>query len=108
MDQLEKLINCIKENDLLKPIWGRWVHIMKPVNYDSSRGEINCMIQFSQEHTNYQVGMTAREIMGIVNLDGTANLYDNGGGSQQISLSTCLYQKVNLSPYESLFAEIHC
>ena len=34
MEQLEKLIDCIKENDLLKPIWGQWVHITKPVNYD--------------------------------------------------------------------------
>ena len=56
------------------------------------------MMQFSQEHTNYQVGMTAREITGIINLDGTATIYDNDGGSQQISLRTCLYQKVELSP----------
>ena len=65
MEQLEKLIDCIKENDLLKPIWGRWVHITKSVNYDSSRGDINSMMQFSKEHTNYQVGMTAGEIRGI-------------------------------------------
>ena len=31
----KKVAGCIKENDLLKPIWGRWVHITKPVNYDS-------------------------------------------------------------------------
>ena len=37
-----------------------------------------------------------------------ANLYDNDGGSQKISLRTFLYQKVKLSPKESLFAEIHC
>ena len=76
MDQLEKLIDCINENDLLKPILGRWVHITKPVNYDSSRGDINRMMQFSQEHTNYQVRMTAGEITGIISLDGTATLYD--------------------------------
>ena len=52
--------------------------------------------------------MTAWEITGIINLDGTATIYDNDGGSQQISLRTCLYQKVELSPTESLFAEIHC
>ena len=98
MDPLENLIDCIKENDIIKPIWGRWVHITKPVNYDSSRGDINHMMQFSQEHTNYQVGMTAREITGIINLDGTATLYNSEGGSQQISLGTCLYQKVKLSP----------
>ena len=65
-------------------------------------------MQLSQEHTNYQVGMTAGEITGIINLDGTATIYDNVGGSQRISLRTCLYQKVKLSPEESLFAEIHC
>ena len=81
MDQPEKLIDCIKANDLLKPIWGQWVHIMKPVNYDSSRGDINCMMQFSQEHTNYQVGMTSGKITGIINMYGTATLYDNEGGS---------------------------
>ena len=56
---------------------------------------------------NYQVGMTAGEIMGIINLDGTATLYDNDGRSQQISLHTCLYQKVSISPKESIYAEIH-
>ena len=66
------------------------------------------MIQFSQEHTNYQVRMTAREITGIINLDGMAILYDNAGGSKLISLRTCLYQNVKLSPEESLFAEINC
>ena len=65
-------------------------------------------MQFSQEHTNYQVGMTAREITDIINLDGTATFYENDGGSQRISLRTCLYQKVKLSPEESLLAEIHC
>ena len=108
MDQLEKLIDCIKENDLLKPIWGQWVHITKPVNHDSLRGDINHMMQFSQEHTHYQVGMTAREITGIINLDGTATLYDNDVGSQRISLRTCLFQKVKFSPKESLFVEIRC
>ena len=57
---------------------------------------------------NYQVRMTAGEITGVINLDGTATLYDNDGGSQRISLRTCLYQKVKLSLEESLFAEIHC
>ena len=98
MEQLEKLINSIKENDLLKTIWGRWVHITKPVHYDSSRVDINRMMKFSQEHTNYEVGMTSGEITGIINMDGTATLYNNDGGSQQISLCTCLYQKVKLSP----------
>ena len=49
MDQLEKLIDCIKEKGLLKPIWGRWLNFTKPVNYDSSRGDINRMMQFPQE-----------------------------------------------------------
>ena len=96
VDQLGKLIDCIKGNELLKSIWGRWLYITKPVNYDSSRGDINRMMQFSQEHTNYQVGITAREIMGIINMDGTATLYDNVGDSKRISLRTCLYQKVKL------------
>ena len=77
MDQLEKLIDCIKGNNLLKPIWGRRLHITKPVKYDSSRGGINRMMQSSQEHIKYQVGMTTGEITGIINLDGTATLYDN-------------------------------
>ena len=46
--------------------------------------------------------------MGIINLDVTATLYNSEGGSQQISLGTCLYQKVKLSPKESFFTEIHC
>ena len=66
------------------PIRGRWVHITKPVDYDSSRRDINRMMQLSQEHTNYQVGMTDGEVTGIINLDGTATLYDNDGGYQRI------------------------
>ena len=105
---VDKIMNFVKERELLHPIWGRNVHATKPItDWDAPKGDIERMIGFSQDHTNYMCSMTSGELRGIVHLDAKAKIGEDDNGVYEISFRDVLYKYLKNERGESVVAELH-
>ncbi len=106
---IQRLMHYAKELDLVTKYWGCHAHVDKVMDKSSSPSEIKCLIQVTQCHSSYQCSMILEDILGIVDLDGSAVVKDEETGREimSITLRSFLFKYLRLSDGHQLIAEIH-
>ena len=64
---INKPMICVKKIVCLFQC-GEWVHPTQPVNWELPKGDINRLVEFSQDHINYHCAMIAGELKHLVNI----------------------------------------
>jgi hypothetical protein len=67
--KLKVLIQCAKEYGCVVELWGDHAHLSEVTDNNSTAREAKQQVNVAQSHTNYQLLMSAEELIGIVNLD---------------------------------------
>ena len=101
---LKDLVQLAKESRIVALRLGKWAHISKVMDTDSTPGEIKQLVKFAMKHANYQGSMTGETIIGIAQLDGVASLTSKGG---KVSLWMVMTTYLKMKDKFSLFAELH-
>ncbi len=65
----------IAKEDIVKDIWGKHTHISEVVDKDSTLSKIRRLLCVAQVHTNYQCLMILEDLVGITDLNVSAELY---------------------------------
>ena len=99
----------VKETDLVTKMWGKHTHVSEVVDKESTAREIKRLIKVAQSHTNYQCSVILKDIIGIINLDATAPIFDEESNQflGNISLRQVLLSYLWLSDGHQLIAEVH-
>jgi len=99
----------VKENDLVTKMWGKHAHVSEVVDMESTASEIKRLIKVAQSHTNYQCSVILEDIIGIINLDATAPIFDEESNQflGNLSLHQVLLSYLHLSDDHQLVAEVH-
>ena len=58
-----------KEHGIVDQYWGRHAHISKVVDQKSTPREAKRQVDVAQAHTNYQVSMVCKDLIGVIFLD---------------------------------------
>ena len=99
----------VKENNLMTKMWEKHAHISEVVDKESMPSEIKRLIKVAQSHTNYQCSVILEDIIGIINLDATAPIF-NVESNQflgNVSLRQVLLSYLQFSDGHQLIAEVH-
>jgi hypothetical protein len=106
--EIKRLTQFAKEHNLVKDMWRKHAHISKVVDKDSTPSEIRRLMRVSQVHTNYQCSMLLEDLVGIMDLNASAKIYQSSmSGPLQFSLQLVLLCFVQLNNGHRLFAEVH-
>jgi hypothetical protein len=105
---VKRLAQLAKDYKLVSEMWGKHTHVSKVVDKDSTPSKIERLVQVAQVHCNYQCLMILEDVVGIMNLNGQADLYKEGMSMPLcFTLRKLLLQHVRLSDWCQLLAEIH-
>jgi hypothetical protein len=105
---IKRLAQMAKDYKLVAEMWGKHTHISEVVDKDSTPSEIRRLARVAQVHCNYQCAMVLEDVNGITNLNGHADLYEEGMSSPlRFTLRKLLLQYLRLSDGGQLLAEIH-
>jgi hypothetical protein len=106
--EIKRLTQFAKEHNLVKEMWGKHAHVSKVVDKDLSPSEIRRLMRVSQVHTNYQCSMLLEDLVGIMDLNASADRYQSSTlAPLRFSLQLVLLCFVQLSDGHRLFAEVH-
>ncbi len=102
------LAQIAKDYKLVSEMWGKHTHISEVVDKDSTPSEIKRLARVAQVHCNYQCAMVLEDVIGVTNLNGHAELYQEGMNTPlSFTLRKLLLQYLCLSDGGQLLAEIH-
>jgi len=105
--QIKRLVQLAKDEGCFKKMWGKNVHVSEVVDKDSTPSEIKRLARVAQVHCNYQCSMILEDLVGITNLNASADLYQEGVATPlRLSLRLVLLRYIELSDKHSLFAEL--
>jgi hypothetical protein len=105
---IKHLAQIAKDYKLVSEMWGKHTHISEVVDKDSTPSKIKRLAHVSQVHCNYQCSMILKDVVSITNLNGQADLYEEGMSMPLcFTLRKLLLQYVHLSDGHQLLAEIH-
>ncbi len=105
---IKRLAQLAKDYKLVSEMWGKHTHVSKVVDKESTPSEIKHLARVAQVHCNYQCSMILKDIVGITNLNGQADLYEEGMSMPlRFTLRRLLLQHVRLNDGCQLLAEIH-
>lgn len=106
--EIKRLTQFAKDAGLVERMWGKHAHISEVVDKDSTPSEIRRLARVAQVHCNYQCSMLLEDLIGITDLNASADYYQDGFVSPiKISLRMALLRYVHLSDGHSLMAEVH-
>jgi hypothetical protein len=93
---------------LVSEMWGKYAHVSKVVDKDSTPSKIRCLMRVAQVHCNYQCSTILEDVVNITDLNGQAVLHEVGMNTPLcFTLHQVLLCYVCLSNGHHLLAEIH-
>ena len=101
--ELKCLFQLAKDANFVCEMWGKHAHISEVVDTNSTPSEIKRLLSVSQKHMNYQCSMLLEDIVGITDLKGQAEVFEE----LTLSLRQILLNYVRLSDGHQLVAEVH-
>ncbi len=105
---IKKLAQIAKEVNIVKDVWGKHAHISKVVDKDSTPSKIRRLLRVAQVHTNYKCSMILEDLVGITELNASAELYQPGISTpSRFALQLVLLCFVQMGDGHRLFAEVH-
>jgi hypothetical protein len=106
--EIKRLTHFAKEHNIIKEMWGKHAHISEVMDKDSPPNKIKHLMRVSQIHTNYQCSMLLEDLVGITDLNASADLYQASMMTPlRFSFRQVLLCFVQLSNGHHLFAKVH-
>jgi hypothetical protein len=67
--KMKRLVQMAKEYGIVEQYWGWHTHVSKVMDQNSTPQEAKRQVDVAVTHTNYQVSMVCKELMGVILLD---------------------------------------
>ena len=107
--KLKSLVEIAKAYKCVDSYWGVHTHLSEVTDIKSTASEAKRQVEIAQKHTNYEVLMTAEELIGMINLDYAATVCYPTTGKEVGSyyLRYALMNFVKMSDGRPAIAEAH-
>lgn len=107
--KMKSLVEIAKTYKCVEMFWGVHAHLSEVTDTKSTASEAKKQVEIAQKHTNYEVSMTAEDLVGVIDLDYSATVYHpvtrKAVGSY--SLRYALMNFVKMSDGRPAIAEAH-
>ena len=107
--KMKSLVEIAKAFKCVDAYWGVHAHLSEVTDIKSMVSEAKRQVEIAQKHTNYEVSMTAEELVGVIDLDYAATVYHPTTGKEvgSYSLRYALMNFVKMSEGHPAIAEAH-
>ena len=107
--KMKSLVEIAKAFKCVDTYWGVHAHLSEVTDIKSMVSEAKRQEEIAQKHTNYEVSMTAEELVGVIDLDYAATVYHPTTGKEvgSYSLRYALMNFVKMSEGRPAIAEAH-
>ena len=107
--KMKSLVEIAKAFKCVDAYWGVHAHLSEVTDIKSMVSEAKRQEEIAQKHTNYEVSMTAEELVGVIDLDYAATVYHPTTGKEvgSYSLRYALMNFVKMSEGRPAIAEVH-
>jgi hypothetical protein len=75
---IKGLAQLAKDYKLVSEMWGKHTHVSEVVDEDSTPSKIKHLAHVTQVNCNYRCLMILEDVVGIMKLNGQADLYERG------------------------------
>jgi hypothetical protein len=106
---MKELIQYAKDLGIMEKFWGKHAHLTKVTDLLSNLRETKNQVNLAQSHTNYQMSMTAEDLIGVILLNETLNIIHpvTKTVSSMLSLWNILLHYLKMSDGHSMIAKTH-
>ena len=107
--KMKSLVEIAKAYKCVDAYWGVHAHLSEVTDIKSTASEAKRQVEIAQKHTNYEVSMTAEELIGVIDLDYEAKVCHPTSGKEvgSFSLRYALMNFVKMSDGRPAIAEAH-
>jgi hypothetical protein len=107
--KMKSLVEIAKAYKCVEEYWGVHAHLSEVTDITSTVSEAKRQVEIAQKHTNYEVSMTAEELVGVIDLDYAATIYHPTTGKEvgSYSLRYALMNFIKMSDGRPAIAEAH-
>jgi hypothetical protein len=88
--KMKGLVQCAKAYGCVEEAWGCHAHLSEVTDAKSTANEAKQQVDVAQAHTNYQLSMVVKELVGVTNLDEPVNIINPTTHEPVGSLSLCM------------------
>jgi hypothetical protein len=107
--KMKALVQMAKEYGFFEYYWGPHAHISEVTDVTSTSGEAKRQVETAQKHVNYEVSMTAEDLLGVIDLDHFTDVKhpESGRVLAQYSLRHVLFHYIKMNDGCPAIAEAH-
>jgi hypothetical protein len=106
---MKELVQYTTDSGLVEKFWGKHEHLTKVTDQLSNLRETKNQVNLAQSHTNYQMLMTAKDLLGAITLNETSDIIHpiTKAITGMLSLRDVLLHYLKMSNGHSMIAEAH-
>jgi hypothetical protein len=107
---MKGLVQWAKEYGCVEEVWGCQAHLSKVTDAKSTASEAEQQVYVAQAHTNYQLSMVAKVLVGVTKLDEQVDIFNTTTHELVGSLSLCmvlLNYLIMQDSYYPMIVEVH-
>jgi hypothetical protein len=107
--KMKGLVQMAKDYGCFEHYWGVHAHISEVTVITSTASKAKCQVETAQKHVNYEVSMTAEELVGVIDLDHLTAIVHPISGKEVAcySLRHILLNFIKMSDGCAAIAEAH-
>ena len=107
--KMKGLVELAKTYKCVEAYWGIHAHLSEVTDFKSTASEAKKQVEIAQKHTNYEVSMTAEELVGVIDLDYASEVRHPTSGKLvgRYSLRYALLNFVKMGDGRPAIAEAH-
>jgi hypothetical protein len=107
--KMKGLVELAKTYKCVEAYWGVHAHLSEVTDFKSSASEAKKQVEIAQKHTNYEVSMTAEDLVGVIDLDYASEVRHPTSGKLvgRYSLRYALLNFVKMGDGRPAIAEAH-
>jgi hypothetical protein len=107
--KMKGLVELAKNYKCVEDYWGIHAHLSEVTDFQSTASEAKKQVEIAQKHTNYEVSMTAEDLVGVINLDYASEVRHPTSGKLvgRYSLRFALLNFVKMGDGRPAIAEAH-
>jgi hypothetical protein len=107
--KMKGLVELAKTYRCVEAYWGVHAHLSEVTDFKSTASKAKKQVEIAQKHTNYEVSMTAEDLVGVIDLDYAAEVRHPVSGKLvgRYSLRYALLNFVKMGDGRPAIAEAH-
>ena len=107
--KMKSPVEIAKAYKCVETYWGLHAHLSEVTDIKSTASEAKRQVEIAQKHTNYEVSMTAEDLVGVIDLDYESKIFHPKTGKEvgSYSIRYALMNFVKMSDVRPAIAEAH-